>query len=111
MGVSGSVAWISASCSGVGELTITRPACIRNTVEDSALGRLRITSFCWRKTTTSVANGVMYTTDTKGNLAILDAASGATVQRPMSLDTGDVCSGQGGGVARSALAGEVDESK
>lgn len=38
-------------------VTITRPSCIRNTVEDSALGRLRITSFCWRKTIASVSGG------------------------------------------------------
>jgi hypothetical protein len=47
------------------------------------------------------ANGVVYTTDTKGFLDVFDAASGQPLLvRPMSADTGgDVCANLGGGAA------------
>lgn len=49
----------------------------------------------------TVANGVVYTIDTKGNLATFDAATGVPLfTRPVSADTGgDACGSLGSGVA------------
>ncbi|MEA2516445.1 MAG: hypothetical protein QOG16_283, partial [Actinomycetota bacterium] len=48
----------------------------------------------------SVANGVVYTIDTKGNLDTFDAETGAPdFSRPMEMDSGSACSSLSGGVA------------
>lgn len=61
----------------------------------------------------TVAAGVVYTADTKGNLDLFDAATGAPLgQRPMSLDTGsDACVALSGGVtvAEGSIFATCDE--
>jgi polyvinyl alcohol dehydrogenase (cytochrome) len=60
----------------------------------------------------TVANGVVYTTDTKGNLDTFDAETGLPLfSRPMSADTGgDVCTSLSGGVsvARNSVYATCD---
>jgi len=61
----------------------------------------------------TVANGVVYTADTKGNLDLFDAATGVPLgQRPMSVDTGsDACVSLSGGVtvAEGSIFATCDE--